>query len=97
MTISLDTIYDVHRTWALPALKQAQKAFNREPNGQNWTLCVKAMLVHQQLEWAIRSTSVDKGKMLFDFESNPVGAWPDVVFRATLGMDASTAMREFTR
>lgn len=97
MTIDLTTLSDVHRTWALPALKQAQKAFNREPNAQNWTLCVKAMLVHQQLEWAARSTSVDKGKMLFDFESNPVGAWPDVVCRATLGIDAATAMRECSR
>ena len=97
MTINLTTLSDVHRTWALPALKQAQKAFNREPNAQNWTLCVKAMLVHQQLEWAARSTSVDKGKMLFDFESNPVGAWPDVVCRATLGIDAATAMRECSR
>lgn len=97
MTINITTLSDVHRTWALPALKQAQKAFNREPNAQNWTLCVKAMLVHQQLEWASRSTSVDKGKMLFDFESNPVGAWPDVVCRATIGMDAATAMRECSR
>lgn len=91
-TIDLTTLADIHRTWALPQLKDAQKRFAREPNALNWQLCLKAMMVHQQLEYAQRSVSVDKGKLWFDLESNPLGQWPNVICRATLGLTCAEAL-----
>lgn len=92
MTIELHTLADVHKTWALPQLKDAQKAFNKQPTALNWKLCLTAMLVHQQLEYAQRSITVDRDKLLFDLESNPLGQWPEVVCRATLGISCADAL-----
>ena len=93
-TIDLTTLADVHRSWALPTLKDAQKRFSREPNALNWHACLRAMLVFQQLEYAQRSVSVDRNKLMFDLESNPLGQWPDVICRATTGLTCADALRQ---
>lgn len=90
--IEITTLADVHRTWALPQLRDAQKAFNKQPNALNWRLCLTAMLMHQQLEWAQRSPSVDKEKLMFDLQSNPIGQWHEVVCRNILGVSCADAI-----
>jgi hypothetical protein len=91
--ITMTTLDDVLTTYALPALKHAQKQFNKEPNAQNWTDCLKAMMVYQQLKYALRRSSVDREKLMFDLEHNPLGAWPDVICRATIGMTCADAIK----
>ena len=93
MTIEITTLSDVLKTWALPELKDAQKGFNKHPTGLNWNRCLRAMLTYQQLEYALRSFAVDKEKLMFDLESNPVGHWQDVVCRATIRMTCADALR----
>lgn len=91
--ITMTTLDDVLTTYALPTLKLAQKQFNKEPNAQNWTDCLKAMMVYQQLKYALRRSSVDRDKLMFDLESNPLGVWPDVICRATIGMTCADAIK----
>lgn len=91
--ITMTTLDDVLTTYALPTLKLAQKQFNKEPNAQNWTDCLKAMMVYQQLKYALRRSSVDREKLMFDLEHNPLGVWPDVICRATIGMTCADAIK----
>jgi len=74
-------------TWALDSLKLAQRNFNKNPNAFHWNLCVRAMLVHQQLGIAVRSEWTDRSKLSFDLDNNPIGQWGDIICRATMGKD----------
>ena len=94
MTITLDTLQDVLRTWALPTLKDAQKAFNKQPTALNWRLCQRAMMTYQQLDGACTSVRVDRNKLMFDLESNPLSVWPDAICRATLGLTCDQALNQ---
>ena len=73
-------------------LKLRQKAFNDNPTAENWTRVLRAMLTHQQLAWAVRSSSIDHGKLLFDLKQN--SDWDEVICRATLNMSCADAIRE---
>ena len=92
MTIELTTLADVRNTWALPQLKDAQKAFNKCPNAVNWNNLTRTMLIYQQIEGVANRVGVDKQKLMFDLESNPVGHWGDVICRHTLGMTVADAL-----
>ena len=74
-------------TWATDALKLAQKNFNKNPNAFHFHMCLRAMLIHQQLGNAIRSHAVDRAKLSFDLDNNPIGLWGDIICRATTGKD----------
>jgi hypothetical protein len=74
------------------ALTAAHKAFAKNPNATNWDVCTRAMFTHQQLQYAKRSPSVDREKLAFDLDANPVGAWQDIISRATCGEDIHKAM-----
>lgn len=74
------------------ALTQAHKAFAKNPNGVNWLVCTRAMFTHQQLQWAKRSSLVDREKLAFDLEHNPLGEWQNIISRATTGKDIHAAM-----
>lgn len=73
--------------WALDRLKLAQRNFNKNPNAFHWNMCLRAMLIHQQLGNAVRSHSVDRDKLSFDLDNNPIGLWGDIICRATSGKD----------
>jgi len=73
----------------------AQKAFVKLPNATNWQVCLRVMFAHQQLEYAIRSTLIDKDKLAFDLTVNPRGEWNNVICRATVGMDIKQSLQEF--
>jgi hypothetical protein len=74
------------------ALTEAHKAFVKNPNATNWDVCVRAMFTHQQLQWAKRSSLVDREKLAFDLDHNPMGEWQNIISRATTGKDIRTAM-----
>jgi hypothetical protein len=75
----------------LAELKVRQKAFNANPNAENWTRVLRAMITHQQLDWAVRSPSIDHGKLMFDLKQN--SDWDEVICRATLGMTCADAIK----
>lgn len=74
------------------ALIQAQKAFAKNPNGFNWHICTRAMFTHQQLHYANCSPTVDREKLAFDLDHNPIGEWQNIISRATTGKDIHAAM-----
>jgi len=74
-------------TWATDTLKLAQKNFNKNPNAFHFHMCLRAMLIHQQLGNAVRSHAVDRAKLSFDLDNNPIGLWGDIICRATTGKD----------
>ena len=74
-------------TWALDSLKLAQRNFNKNPNAFHWNMCLRAMLIHQQLGYALRSNLVDRDKLSFDLDNNRLGLWGDIICRATTGKD----------
>lgn len=84
--------FDFVTRWAKDQLVYVQKQFNREPNGINWIVCLRAMLVHQQISYAIRSVSVDKAQLLKDLAESPVGTWADVICLSTTGLSCDDAL-----
>ena len=74
-------------TWALDSLKLAQRNYNKNPNAFHFQMCLRFMLIHQQLGNAVRSHVVDREKLSFDLDNNPIGLWGDIICRATTGKD----------
>ena len=91
-TVNYSEAFAPVTTWAIDSLKLAQKNFNKNPNAFHWNLCVSAMLVHQQANIAVRSQWVDREKLSFDLDNNPIGAWGDIICRATMGKDIRDLM-----
>lgn len=79
--------------WAKDQLVHAQKQFNREPTGTHWNVCLRAMITHQQLDWALRSPHVDKAKLFRELESSPLGDWQDLICLNTLGLSCADALQ----
>ena len=73
-------------------LTEAHKAFAKNPHATNWDVCTRAMFTHQQLQWAKRSSLVDREMLQFDLDHNPISEWQNIISRATLGQDIRTAM-----
>lgn len=94
--IEFKKIYNVRSTWAEPHLKLAQRNFNKSPTALNWNLCLRAMLVYQQLAYACRSDSVDRQSLAAALECHSFEQWPDVICRATLGVDCNEALQDAT-
>lgn len=86
--------FDFPVRWAKDHLVNAQKQFNREPNAVNWTVCVRAMLTHQQLGYALRSSSVDRAKLFKELEQSPLGDWQDLICLNTLGLSCADAINQ---
>ena len=81
--------------WAKDALAAAHKAFAKAPNSTNWDVLQRAAFTYQQVEWASRSASVDREKLDFDLDNNPIGIWQDVICRATVGTGVRDSLRDF--
>ena len=86
-SINYSEVFAPVTAWALDSLKIAQRHFNKNPNAFHWNMCVRAMLVHQQIGTAVRSPWVDRNKLSFDLDNNPIGQWGDIICRATMGKD----------
>jgi hypothetical protein len=78
--------------WSKDHLDNVQKKFNKDPNAIHWNICIKAMLTHQQLTYAVKSTKVDKDKLFRELEESPIGYWQDVICLNTLGLFCADAV-----
>lgn len=77
-------------------LAAAQKAFAKHPNAINWRDCLRLMFTHQQLEFALRSASVDRYKLAFDLiANNEPDQWQEIISRATTGNSVHQNLQEF--
>jgi hypothetical protein len=54
----------------------------------------RAAMAYQQIEWASRTHTIDREKLAFDLDSNPINEWQNVICRATLGVGVRTALRD---
>ena len=80
--------------WAKDHLIHAQKQFNRTPNAVNWNVCLRAMITHQQLEYALRSAAVDKAKLFAELEGSTIGDWQDLICLNTVGLSCADALNK---
>jgi hypothetical protein len=92
MTATIHTDFTNVEAFTKDDMNRAHKAFVKNPSATNWDVCTRAMFTHQQLQYAKRSPSVDREKLAFDLDANPVGAWQDIISRATCGEDIYKAM-----
>jgi hypothetical protein len=85
---TVNITYDYVKTFALNALKQAQKDFNKNPNTVYWDGLTRAMLTHQQAQAAARvlrsQSNIDL--MLEKLAAKPLGDWPEIIVKSTTGM-----------
>lgn len=76
------------QSFALSALKLAQKNFNKNPNSTNWTVLTHAMLVHQQATCVARvlrsQDNIDL--MLEKLAAQPLSNWPEIIVRSATGL-----------
>lgn len=86
--------FDFPVKWAKDHLVNAQKQFNREPNATNWNVCLRAMITHQQLGYALRSATVDKDKLFHELECSPLGDWQDLICLNALGLSCADALNK---
>jgi hypothetical protein len=93
-TINEDIIEDMQavRDWALDNLVRAQRMYNNRPTATHWHVCVRAMLVFQQIDWATRASTVDHEALMLALDEAPGQDWGDIICRATLGMSVATAL-----
>jgi hypothetical protein len=97
MSINANTLTALNMTaaWAKSTLTAAQKDFAKNPNSTNWDVCLRAMFTYQQIGFAIRSSAVDREKLAFDLNANPVGEWQNAICRATLGLGIKQCIQDF--
>ncbi len=76
------------QSFALSALKTAQRDFNKHPNSTNFDLLSRAMLAHQQAQYLKRTLRSDANvQLLLDRLSTlPLGDWSDAIVKAATGM-----------
>ena len=91
-SLELNSLADVRLKWALPALKEAQKRFNKYPSALQWRECLRAMLVYQQLDYAQSSASVNTAALWVDLMARPFGEWEDAICRACTGLSCAEAL-----
>ncbi len=73
-------------------LSVRQKAFAKQPNANNWTRTLEAMVTYQQLEWAIRSRQIDAVAVVEELKGR--SDWHNVICQATTNMDCAALLRE---
>lgn len=78
--------------WSKDHLAHAQKQFNRDPSAVHWNVCVRAMLTYQQMQFALRSSTVNKDKLFHELSESPIGDWQDLICMNTLGLSCADAV-----
>lgn len=75
------------QSFALNALKLAQKNFNKNPNSTNFSVLTSAMLTHQQAAHISRTLhGCSINLLLGKLEALPLGAWPETIVKFTTGL-----------
>jgi len=93
-TYNMTTIEDVI-TYTKSILKFAQADFSKSPTSVRWNMCMRAMFVYQQADFASRSATVDRKQLLADLDNKPYGAWEDIISKATTGKTVRENVQEF--
>jgi hypothetical protein len=86
--------FDFPVKWSKDHLVNAQKQFNRDPSATNWNVCLRAMMTRQQLDYALRSSTVDRAKLFGELESSPLSDWQDLICLNTLGLSCADALNQ---
>jgi len=94
MTTRLTSPLAIHVKWAKDALALAHRAFAKNPSATHWDVLQRAAMTYQQIEWASRTHTIDREKLAFNLDSNPINEWQNVICRATLGVGVRTALRD---
>ena len=82
-------------SWAKQDLKFAQSDYLKSPSSVRWNLTLRAMFVYQQADFASRSATVDRKQLLADLFDQPLGAWGDIITKATTGKSVRDNLIEF--
>jgi hypothetical protein len=76
------------QSFALSALKTAQREFNKNPSSTNFEVLTRAMVTHQQAQHVARvlrsQDNVDL--MLEQLSALPLGDWPDLIVKRATGL-----------
>ena len=94
MTTRLTSPLASHVSYTKEILAAAHRAFAKNPSATHWDVLTRAAMTYQQIEWASRTHTIDREKLAFDIDSNPIGEWQNVICRATLGVGVRTALRD---
>lgn len=81
--------------WAKHSIDQTQRQFKKNPNSVHWNDCLRALFVYQQLEYAVRSHTVDRDALLDTLAVTPLGGWGDVICIATVGTPVRESLQDF--
>ena len=75
------------QSFALSALKTAQREFNKNPNSINWEVLTRAMLTHQQAQCVARNLrSQDNIDLLLEkLTALPLSDWPETIVKTASG------------
>lgn len=85
------------KTWSKDSLRTANKEFLKNPSSTNWTACLRAMMVWQQVEYTdtsvmpaaktnIRALEIQLGLMQAEL-------WPDQIVKVILNMSMEEALK----
>lgn len=89
MSTVANTLEDLQQ-YTLNTLKQAQKAFNKNPTSLNWYLLTRIMLTHQQAHLLRKDANVQH--LLDRLAELPVGEWNEAIVQHALGMRIDQAL-----
>ena len=81
--------------WAKRTIDATQRNFKRNPNSANWDQCLRALFVYQQLEYAVRSSTVDRDALSRKLDVTPLGGWGDAISIATVGTPVRESLQDF--
>ena len=80
----------IFRNLTLKELELRQSRFATNTTATNWSAVLEAMLTLQQLDYAMRSPTIDMDKLVSDLRGT--SNWPDVICRATIGLTCTEAL-----
>ena len=90
-TLTPDTL----RNWAFGQLSVAQHQFAMNPTAMYWSETITAMYVYQQVDYAVRSSTIDIAALLKKLAPMNQSVWGDVISMKTVGMTVRDALDSF--
>jgi predicted amidohydrolase len=85
MTTRLTAPLASHVSYTKEVLARAHRDFAKNPSATHWNVLTRAAFTYQQIEYANRTHTIDREKLAFDLDSNPINEWQNVICRATVG------------
>lgn len=81
-TLTPDTL----RNWAFGQLSLAQHQFAMNPTAMYWSETITAMYVYQQVDYAVRSSTIDIAALLKKLAPMHQQTWGDEISMTTVGL-----------